>query len=341
MQTIIAIDVGRSAVKVRAFAQEKTYETVFPSVSCPAVRLSDEASAARAAKETVQIDDRPYFTGETARLQGGVQNAAGLTDDWIETTEYRALLLSSMKRLADMGVPNLIDPYIVVGTPASHYMAQRSKLEEVTRKTVPGTVKALSQPMGAFLAYFLSENGIPIASRVHAEDKRMRSYAVIDVGYFSTDFLLMKEGMNIESKSDSCEGIYVAAEKLARILSEKRNFKVSQLVCEEALRTKKVRHFGDHEVAKEVKDAAEEVVAKIVAKAVTLFKDEVMALDAVIIAGGGASVVFDSIRSKWANAILLPDARMGVAEGFLRYGKGKQVQRNSLLAGEAKGAAHA
>lgn len=338
-QTIIAIDVGRSAVKVKAFAEGKTYDIVFPSVTSPAVRLSDEASAAAAEKDTVKVDDRKFFVGETARLQGGVQTAAGLTADWIETVEYRALLLSAMKRLADQRVPGLVDASIVVGTPAAHYLNQRAKLEDVTQKTIPGTVKALSQPMGAFLAYFLADTGIPIPDRVQDEEKRIRSYAVIDVGYFSTDFLLMREGVHVESKSSSCEGIYVAAEKLSRILADNKNIKVTQLECEQALRTRKIRHFGAKDVTKEVAEAAEEVVSKIVPKAVTLFADEVASLDAVIIAGGGASVVFDSIHRKWPNAILLPDPRMAVAEGFLRFGKGLQLKR-AYAAGAPKVMAH-
>jgi plasmid segregation protein ParM len=338
-QTIIAIDVGRSAVKVRAYAGSQTYEAIFPAASSPAVRLSDEASAQAAAKETVEIDGRAYFTGNSARLQGDVKNAAGLSSDWVDSTEYRALLLSSIKRLADMGVPNLIDPYIVVGTPAAHYLSQRTKLEEVTRKTIPGTIKALSQPMGAFLSYYIDPNGFPAKDRVEDAGRR-RSYAAIDVGFFSTDFVLMREGVHVESKSDSCEGVYVAAEKLLRILGTK-GIKVKQLDCDRALRTKTVQHFGSHNVNKEVEEAVAELFAKILPKAEALFADEVAQLDAVLLAGGGAELVYESIRSKWPNTVLLADARMAVEEGFCRYAKGMQLKRQYSVAGEARGAVHA
>lgn len=136
-QTIIGLDVGRSAAKARAFANGQEFELTFPSLVCHAIALSDENSIRTAEPETIVVEGRRYFTGDTARLQGGVTSSAGLSHDWTETQAYQALVLSTLKRLARMGVSGLESPCILVGTPAALYGKQRERLEELTRKAAP------------------------------------------------------------------------------------------------------------------------------------------------------------------------------------------------------------
>lgn len=323
---IVVIDVGRSAVKARAYSLGKTCDVVFPSLSCPAVQLSDDAAVAAASRETVEVNGRAYFTGDTARLQGGVAAAAGLSADWIETAEYKALLISTVQRFHAQGLRGLDDALVIVGTPAAQYNSHRGRLEAVTREVIGGEVKALSQPMGAYLSYILGANGLPIPDRLETASKRRRSYAAIEVGYYSSDFLLMREGVQVEEKNASCEGIYLAAEKLMRILAA-QGIETTQLECEQALRSGSIMHFGEQDVKQQGAEAIELVVDKIAVKADTLFGKEVRTLDAVLIAGGGASVVFPSLKERWPNCVMLENPRMAVAEGFLRSAKGLQLRR--------------
>ena len=330
-QTIIGLDVGRSAVKARAFANGQEFELTFPSLVCHAITLSDENSIRTAEPETIVVEGRKYFTGDTARLQGGVTSSAGLSHDWTETQAYQALVLSTLKRLARMGVSGLESPYILVGTPAALYGKQRERLEELTRKAAPNAdVKALSQPMGAFLSFFLNKKGYPISENMIDEIGRKKSWAVIEVGHFTTDFLLMKEGVHIDRKSDSCEGISLAAEQLGRILSAK-GIDASPVACEDALRTKKIRHFGVKPIADEVAEAAEFVVAKIMTKTNDLLAAEAATVDGILLAGGGAPIIYDSLLKQWPHIMLLPEPRMAVAEGFCRYGKGQLLKRAAAI----------
>lgn len=325
-QTKIGLDVGRSAVKAKALAQGKTYELIFPAVVSLAIPISDEETAMNAQEETVEVNGKKYFTGDTARVQSGATSTNGLSNDWTESIEYQALVLSAMKRLRAMGVPGMENPLIVIGTPAAQYRNQRRRLEDVTKAIVPGEVKALSQPMGAYLSWAFTEAGIPIQDRIKNTSGRKKSWAVVDIGYFSTDFLLMREGNYVESKSQSCEGLHLAAENLVRLLADK-NMPVTHLECEQALRTKTILHFGERNVGGEVREAAEHVVLKIREKAQTLFSDEARSLDGILIAGGGAPVVTPSLQTKWPNAIMLPQPRMSVADGFLRHARSLALSR--------------
>lgn len=333
--TIIGLDVGRSAVKAKTYAYGIYNEVVFPSVVSLATNLSDAATAAKAELETVEVEGKRYFTGDTARFQSGATISAGLSDDWTESAEYKALVLSTLKRLAAMGVPGLENPFVVVGTPANQFSVQRERLEKITQEVVGGEVRALSQPMGAYLSYVLADNGMPVPARMQDGFGHPKSYAVVEVGYFTTDFLLMKEGQYVESKSKSCEGIYLASENLVRILAEKRGITTSLLACDQALRQRTIKHFGIQEVGEEVDEAAEFVVAKIMAQANYLYSKEVGDLDGILLAGGGAPVVSASLQAKWPTVKLLTNPRMAVAEGYVKFARGMLLKRSMTNAAGA------
>ncbi|MEW9139945.1 hypothetical protein AB2664_30420, partial [Bacillus wiedmannii] len=106
-RTCIGLDIGRSAVKVVSHASGLFDRFLFPSDVCEAFHIADEATAAEAANETVAVEGRTYFTGETARLQGGRGTNIGMDDDWIEKPGYKALVASALARLKARGVKGL------------------------------------------------------------------------------------------------------------------------------------------------------------------------------------------------------------------------------------------
>lgn len=74
-RTCIGFDVGRSAVKLVAVhgSKQKIEKTegrpTRPRSRRLLVRITDDREAARAATETVSVDGRNHFVGETAVLQ--------------------------------------------------------------------------------------------------------------------------------------------------------------------------------------------------------------------------------------------------------------------------------
>lgn len=324
-KTTIGLDVGRSAVKLVANANGVYFRELIPSIVSPAIELADEVTAAKAELDTVEVGGRKYFTGDTARLQGGASMTVGLSHDWINSTEYLVLVRAALKRLEARGVPGLDTPFIILGTPAKLYGAQKERLIARTQEVVSAEMKVLPQPMGAFCSFYQDQRGLPIKER-KVDGTRLRSWAVVEVGHYTTDFLLMREGQYIERVADSCEGINYAAEHLVRILA-KESITVTLLQAEEALRTKKIFHFGARDVSDQVEKAIDHVVQKILAKANSLLSNEVSTLDGVLLAGGGAEILSDALSKKWPHTVLLENPRMAVADGFCRYGMGEQLRR--------------
>lgn len=334
---IIGADIGRSATKVVCFADGLFHKLIFPSIVSPAFAIADERTAKKAELETVEVNGKSYFVGDTARLQGGVSSSVGLSHDWVEQPEYLALVKSIMKRLDQMSIRGLNDPFMVIGTPAALYNTQKKSLECRTNEVVSGSFKVLPQPMGAYCDFTMDAHGKWIPDRMKDESGRKRSWAVVEVGHYTTDFLLMREGEYIERCAGSCEGINFAAEHLVRILGSEK-IQTSLLAAEQAIQTGKINHFGMRDVQKQVDEAAEHVVGKILAKADSLLSNEVATLDGVLLAGGGAPLVAKRLQEKWPHTIVLEDSRMAVADGFCRFGIGVNKAREVRRSAENKDA---
>lgn len=327
IQTIIGLDVGRSAVKATAYANGAFHRLTYPSIVSPAIGLTDESTAKRAEAETVEVLGKRYFTGDTARLQGSAGTTVGLSHDWINTPEYLALVASTMKRFAALGVPGLADPMVVIGTPASLYGAQQDQLKTETLKIVKADIRVLPQPMGAYCDYFLDQSGVPIKQHMADAQGRKKSWAVVEAGHFTTDFLLMLEGQYIERGAQSCEGLNFAAEQLLRILNGK-GIHTNLIECEEAIRTKTLFDCGvETDISADVAIAVAHIAQKIIAKADSVLSTDVRKLNGVLIAGGGATLVYEELKKKWPHCVLLENPRMSVANGFCRYGMGIALRR--------------
>jgi plasmid segregation protein ParM len=229
---------------------------IYPSIVTRAVKIADEETMARIAHEIVTVDGIAYFTGETARLYGQAENNAGLTNDWTDGPEYKALVLGAISRFAHAGVQGLDDAYDVVGTPSDHYVSGRTALEENTASVLKGAqIKALSQPISVYLSHVLDEKGAAIPDKHRDSLGRRASWIIIEVGQFDTGFMYIKEGAHQQDRDDIAEGIGAAAKNLRRILQAKK-IRLDLLECDEALRTGRIFLFGkDRTIVDEVVEA--------------------------------------------------------------------------------------
>lgn len=313
MSAAIGLDIGHSAVKVAVSDHKgKRHSMTVPTAVCQAFRISDESESDRAAKETVRVGSVDYFIGETAVIQGGTNVTSGLSEDWVSTPEHTALMIGSYKKaLAMAGVEQ---PKLVLGLPTHLYARQRDKLREVAMSVLGvKDVRVVPQPMGPYFEAMFDEKGVP-ASAVNEE-----SWGVVEIGYFTTDFMLMMNGRWVEKASGTCSGARVAAEHLQRILGEK-GMTADLPECEEALRKKQIRNFTSKiDVTSEVNEAVSILTNEVIDHASRLMEPYARKLDGVIVAGGGAEFMFEKIKERWPHAVCPQTPRLSVAEGMRRF----------------------
>ena len=328
------IDVGRSATKAVSIAGGTREVISFPSAICPAIKLTDGSAAARAEVETVKIGGHEYFTGETAIVQGRDEMLGGLSDDWAASEQHGALIQSAVKRLDAAGVRGVAEGVVVVGLPARVFASQRKLYAATVAELLPSaTVKVVPQPMGPYYTMLFDEQGL------EREGVSSGSWAIIEVGQFTTDFAMIDRGHVVERAFNSCEGMRVAAEMLERLVMERHGMNISMAEATELLREPLIRNFGRRvDVGDLVREAVQPLSRAIAEKARQLFGDTLRAMDGVRLAGGGASLVMDALPSVWSGLIgVVPEgfiavadnARFAVADGFARYGLVVETFRSS------------
>lgn len=320
-RTCIGFDIGRSAVKIVAvYGNHEHLELSFPSAFSPAIKITDDREAARAAAETVTIDGGLYFFGDTAVMQGRDDLIAGLSDDWVFTKQHAALLLGGMQKLTAAKVPDVERALVVVGLPARLYGHQKGDYAAAVSKLVDrAEVKVVPQPLGPYYTMLLGKDGQQANDFSGDND----SWGIIEVGQYTTDYALVERGRTIENAFGSCDGMRVAAEQLQKLILAKHGFSMSLSEATEALANPKIKHYGKViDVTKEVKLAVEPLAQTIMDKANQLFGERVRKMDGIQIAGGGAPLVADILAEKWPNTSSAANSRFAVAEGFCRFALG-------------------
>ena len=134
----IGIDLGHSSVKTAIKSGNKMPViggyTIFPTVVRGWTPIANEETARRAEADTVEVNGKKFFVGETAQRQSQAETFTGQNRNWIATEQHDALMASAWNRA--MGVlakpeNNMAEPEqisLVLGLPASYYAEQRDAL---------------------------------------------------------------------------------------------------------------------------------------------------------------------------------------------------------------------
>lgn len=333
---IIGLDVGHSSVKAAYDTPSGENKLLFfPSLSIPAIQLSDDAEMIRAKTDTVSINGIEYFVGETAEIQG-TRVLSDVSENWLESAGYKALVKAAIQKItiANGSMPKLI----IAGLPTSLYKSQRDQLRSIMGQIAGSSVeiKIIPQALGAFQYNFLDEEGRQQPNRSFTKE----SWGIIEVGYFSTDFMVMRghngEARWVQNASGICSGIHLAANRLAQLISDEiiingKHPTISTRDAENALKTGEIKFYGKIDVTEQVRKATMTILDEVDRAATRYMEAEAATLDGIFLAGGGAPLIYNSLKERWPHITMANNPRYAVAEGYFRYGKGILRARQSLL----------
>jgi len=133
---------------------------------------------------------------------------------------------------------------------------------------------------------------------------------------FHDDFMLMMRALGREASGTALERALLPS--TASILSEKVALRGS--VGVRRSRGKADRNFSAKiDVTNEVGEAVSILSNEVVDTAARLMEPYARKLDGVIVAGGGADFMFETIKKRWPHAVCPQAPRMSVAEGMRRF----------------------
>lgn len=311
---MIGLDIGHSSVKVAA----GSHREIFPTAAWPAAALNVEESARAAKADTVRVNGRDYFVGQTAIIHTAGRLLDGLSDGWIETPEHLALMTSGYHR--GKSAVDEEDPILVMGLPSRLHAAQHQRLRElaVMHLSIPiERVRVVPQPVGAFMALALTAEGVAVADRSIDSER----WGVIDIGYYTTDFGLLLGGIWSHAGARSISGANTAADALRERIAATHNTPISLRDADNALRAGQIRLLGKViDVSGPVQDASNDFARQIIEGAIHTFGDTLPSLDGILVAGGGADLVFPQLQRQFPHAVCAEAPRFAIAEGLRRFG---------------------
>jgi plasmid segregation protein ParM len=310
----IGIDIGHFDVKI---ATNKEV-IIFPSVVVPCVNISKSES------EIVRVNGKSWFIGDAAIRYSCEMTTTGLVDNWIEKPEYSALIAGAIKKLEQNGISGA-QHMIVMGLPMKNFDSHSPILKALMKNIVLNEVKVMPQPQAPYYTVTIGEQG----AKSLENDMDTESWAVIDVGFYTTDIMAMDRGgfPNQKVRAHTI-GVSAAALQLQEKLDAK-NIEVSIVECDQILKDRYVTSFNKRiDVSHEVDNAIYSLVSKIIEKSEIQLKQYARNLTGILVAGGGAPLVVDKLAEKWGNVRLAPNSRYAVVEGMRRFGEALILHRS-------------
>jgi plasmid segregation protein ParM len=178
-------------------------------------------------------------------------------------------------------------------------------------------VFVVPQPFGSLFRELLNEEGK--ISNVNIEQGRV---AVIDIGTYTTDFIVSDELRYVQRLSSSIPtGWSEALTNLQQELSRRYRLDLTLHEVDRAVRRGQVRVKGEPiSIDPLLMPAVRELEAGIAAKARDLW-GEGADLDMILVTGGAAEHLAGTIQVVYPQARLAQDSFWANAEGFYRFGQ--------------------
>lgn len=327
----IGLDIGYGVTK--ATTGEVT--VAFPSVMAHSRELKFKAdeTAAKYPGDQVMDDDGAWFVGDLALSQARAAEQISLTG---RTADESALGNVFRLRLAKAALGKLfphvkhgdvLHARIATGLPVDHmrdsgnlklaltgqHLIQTDQCQFVLNIT---EVMVMPQPYGTIYSKMLTPRGE--IDPCHTATRT----GVCDVGRYTVDLALDDDGEYIDAQSGSVEaGVHLAQEIIAGAIEREYREKPSYRVVETVLRT------GCLQVAGQPVSFAD-----VVQEALQPLRDATLALmstkwqtgafvDVIYLSGGGAALVEREVRKAYKQAVLLENAQLANATGYLNYAR--------------------
>lgn len=321
---LMAIDVGYSHTKGATDGRR----ILFPSVVGEVQRSHIDLDLARTnGYLQIETDAGVWFVGEAALEQSRLTTRRQ-DRGWIETPEYRALVLTV---ITELSTATNVAVSLVTGLPIDYY-ADRDKLVQrlkgvhnvkragrtYSQRVEISEVVVLPQGLAAVLSEALDERG-----RIRPGPVSEGTVGLLDIGGHTTNMATFKELREIARLTASIDiGMWAPLTEIGKRINalcpglELRGHEVV-----EAVRVGKVRYYGK---MMDVSGIAQEVLvpfARQVLGEATALWGSAARLDALLIAGGGAAIIGPLLVAEYPHARVVSNPQWANVEGYLRFGR--------------------
>jgi|GEM_PF-5660909 len=335
----MGIDVGYGMLKIAILdANNKIKAKSWTSVVGSPNKIDFKPNVEALGKFKVSFNDKSFYVSTLAAQSKTKYNL--LYKDWIRKDVFKALFLTGLGNgVASFFEDNNKKEYdlkldLVTGLPVSYFKDREilkdlySGIQEFTlgddlygnKKTfrLDINLTVVPQPYGTFYNVAFDQAG-----ELRDDSLATDAVAIIDIGNYTTDLTVLREGDYIQHMSNSTQtGMAKVGKSVAEAISNKYDFDLESRgveVLSSVLDSGMVRIFGKSvDVSDIVAVSKEEVSSKIIS-----FVKENLGngsdLAAIIVSGGGASLFFSIFEESFGHASLVPgDPSLANVVGYLK-----------------------
>lgn len=326
-QLAIGMDGGHSMFKIRAGFLDAPAERIslqIPTAVMPAMRLSNERAQQQAAADTVQVGNKQFFVGNTALRQGQLSAFTGENSNWVTSDEHDALVVSSWNRVMAIAGKTPMRINLVLGLPAKFYDTQKTALRKrvadllspLLAKDQVLKVSVQNQGEAPLQWLALNPDGTPNPER----DLDAQTWGVIEIGHFTTDFSLSDRGTMIERVSSSCEGMGLVYDSVAKEMA-RMDLPTTVEAVEIAVRSRACQTPTETiDLSQTVQKGQSVFASAVLDHAAKVFDKQKRMLHGIVVAGGGATALYEPLKKKFQQCVTDKEPRFVVAEGLCRVG---------------------
>jgi plasmid segregation protein ParM len=323
--SVFAVDVGYGNTKYAYRAASGTVATgMFPSLAPLAASrtLSGYGEGVLAARKvlTVAVDEIEYEVGPDVALTAAYGNTGrALADDFVLTENYAALLAGAMHFAGVTHIERL-----VLGLPVHNMQKYSSALKERFAGELDfghariqvDKVVVIPQPLGSLVL---------ASSNRQSEFGKDSAHLVVDVGYFTTDWVYANGFAMDDTRSGGMPGgasqIY---QRIASLISRDQGEQVEDLeLIDKALRERKPFFFYGTDIPLEpYLEKAQPIITGVV-KEMQNNVGRLPNVRSVILSGGGAALYAGAIRRAFPRVMIevIDSPCLANARGFLAVGE--------------------
>jgi plasmid segregation protein ParM len=298
----------------------------FPSVIGTAEDIRFATDLIRGGEERiVKYGKWRFFYGEQAVLQSRIQSTI-FDRSRVHDDTYKMLFVAALVELAKF-MPDTKRLKVVTGLPVDFFGdrpeviksfegAYRITADRVMKVAVESVFVA-PQPFGSLFRELLNERG-----KIDNDDVEKGRIGIIDVGTFTTDFVVADELRYVQRLSGSIRiGWSKVVNQVRQALADQYMLELMPHEVDQAVQTGEVRVRGKP-VSLEplIKPPVTDIQTAIIARARDLWGAAVN-LDMILVSGGGGPHLYDTIYNVYPHARLLDNAFWANAEGLYRFGQ--------------------
>jgi len=298
----------------------------FPSVIGTAEDIDFDTDLIRGGEEqAIQFGNWRFFYGRQAVLQSRIQSAI-FDRTRVHDDTYKMLFIGALIELTKYK-PNVQHLKVVTGLPVGFFGDRPDVVKSLegvyqittdrTKKVSVDSVFVAPQPFGSLFRELLNERG-----KIASEGIEQGRVGVIDVGTFTTDFVVSDELRYVQRLSGSIRiGWSKVTEQVRQALGDEYRLELMPHEVDQAVRERAVRVRGETVgLDPLIEPAITDIRMAVVARARDLWGTAAH-LDTILVSGGGGPHLYDAIHNVYPHARLLEDAFWANAEGLYRFGQ--------------------